>query len=103
MNHRITPTILLLSALVVPSFAYGDDEPIRNWWRDTRPGPRWGAPCEVKYEAKDGEYKREVQCRKGEEPPWRGTWKEEFRDEGCKVKLEATRSKFKEEVKCERS
>ena len=59
-------------------------------------------PCQVKREAKRGEFKREITCKDGVGARWHGEWKQEFRDGPCQVKVEATRDAYKEEVTCDR-
>ena len=61
-----------------------------------------GGPCQVKREAKRGEFKREIKCKGGVGARWHGEWKQEFRDGPCQVKVEATRDAYKEEVTCDR-
>ena len=69
-----------------------------NHWKDEfRDGP-----CQVKREAKRGEFKREIKCQDGIGARWHGEWKQEFWDGPCQVKVEATRDEYKEEVKCDR-
>ena len=69
----------------------------REWEDEFRDGP-----CQVKREAKRGEFKREIKCKDGVGARWHGEWKQEFRDGPCQVKVEATRDEYKEEVKCDR-
>jgi hypothetical protein len=69
---------------------------------DHRKEEFWDGPCQVKVEAKRGEFKREVKCKDGIGARWHGEWKEEFRDGPCQVKIEATRDEYKEKVTCDR-
>jgi hypothetical protein len=70
----------------------------REWKDEFRDGP-----CQVKREAKRGEFKREIKCKDGVGAWWQGEWKEEFWDGPCPVKLEAKRDDYKEKVKCDRN
>jgi hypothetical protein len=65
-----------------------------EWKDEFRDGP-----CQVKREAKRGEFKREIKCKDGVGARWHGEWKQEFRDGLCQVKVEATRDEYTEEVK----
>jgi hypothetical protein len=68
-----------------------------EWKDEFRDGP-----CQVKREAKRGEFKREIKCKDGVGARWHGEWKKEFWDGPCQVKVEAKRDEYKEEVKCDR-
>jgi hypothetical protein len=62
----------------------------------------WDGPCQVKVEAKRGEFKREIKCKNGVGARWHGEWKREFWDGPCQVKVDAKRDEYKEEVNCDR-
>jgi hypothetical protein len=88
-------TWLMLGVLLVVGIgrpALGDE------WKDEF----WDGPCQVKREAKRGEFKREIKCQDGVGAHWHGEWKKEFKDGPCQVKIEAKRDEYKEEVKCDR-
>jgi len=73
-----------------------------QWWLGACHEQFLGGPCEVKLEAKRGEYKREIKCKNGEGAHWeRGEWKDEYRDGPCIVKIEAKHDEYKEEIKCD--
>ena len=59
-------------------------------------------PCQVKREARRGEFKREITCKDGVGARWHSEWKQEFWDGPCQVKIEAKRDEYKEEVTCDR-
>jgi hypothetical protein len=87
-------TWLMLGVLLVVGIgrpALGDE------WKDEF----WDGPCQVKREAKRGEFKREIKCKDGIGAHWHGEWKKEFRDGPCQVKIEAKRDEYKEQVKCD--
>lgn len=93
--------ILIASGLACPALALADDDG-KRWSRNEWKEEYRNGPCEVKREAKNGEFKREIKCKDGVGAQWRGEWKKEFRDGPCLVKQEAKRDEFKEEVKCDR-
>jgi hypothetical protein len=81
-------------------------------WTDERGQGRWwhgewkdefrDGPCQVKREAKRGEFKREIKCKDGVGARWHGERQKEFRDGPYQVKVEAKGDEYKEEVKCDR-
>jgi len=73
-----------------------------RWWHGEWKDESRDGPCQVKREAKRGEFKREIKCKDGVGARWHGEWKQEFRDGPCQVKVEAKRDEYKEEVKCDR-
>jgi hypothetical protein len=105
---RIWPILgsLMVVGIGIVGPALGDDWKYKSgqgrWWRGEWKEEFRDGPCEVKREAKGGEFKLEVKCKDGIGARWHGEWKEEFRDGPCKVKREAKRDEYKEEVKCDR-
>jgi hypothetical protein len=106
MRTRPILGVLIVVGIAIVKPALADD------WKDTSGQGQWwhgewqeefrDGPCEVKHEAKRGEFKREIKCKDGVGARWHGEWKKEFWDGPCKVKIEAKRDEYKEEVKCER-
>ena len=74
-----------------------------RWWRGEWKDEFRDGPCQVKREAKCGEFKREITCKDGAGARWHGEWKQECWDGPCQVKIEATRDEYKEVVKCDRA
>lgn len=102
MHHmKSALAIVIASAIAYPSTVFADDDG-KRWSRNEWKEEYRNGPCEVKREAKNGEFKREIKCKDGVGARWRGEWKKEFRDGPCLVKQEAKRDEFKEEVKCDR-
>ena len=73
-----------------------------RWWQGEWKDEFQDGPCQVKREAKRGEFKTEIKCPNGVGARWHGEWKQEFQDGPCRVKVEAKRDEYKEEVKCDR-
>jgi hypothetical protein len=94
-------TIFVIACVTL---APGDDRTGGHgrWWHGEWKEEFWNGPCEVKIEAKRGEFKREIKCKDGVGARWRDEGKREFRDGPCTVKVEAKRDEYKEEVKCDR-
>jgi hypothetical protein len=84
--------VLMVVGIGLVRPALGDE------WKDEF----WDGPCQVKREAKRGEFKREIKCKDGIGARWQGECKKEFWDGPCQVKVEATRDEYKEEVTCDR-
>jgi hypothetical protein len=104
MKERLFSGIWLaiILSLGVPAEARDRRRPEASWWRGTCHEQFLADPCEVKLEAKRGEYKREIKCQDGVGAFWeRGEWKEEYRDGSCLVKIEAKRDEYKEHVQCD--
>lgn len=94
--------VSLVLAITAPAGASDRRRSDERWWLGACHEQLLGGPCEVKLEAKRGEYKREIKCLGGEGADWeRGEWKEEYRDGSCLVKIEAKHDQYKEEIKCD--